>query len=324
MANIHRIGDYNNNDMNQAMVQRQAQMGGIFGQNREGGGPNREDIEGNPIMRAFITNNPGDPRRETFWSMLKSYFCPGYTWKSFIFVIITIDVIMFIISLARSDGLNNDYFLGIQTDTLWKLGAKDSYKMFHGQIYRFVTPMILHVGFLHILQNTIFQLIIGSFFEIIVGPLKFLAIYVVSGLGGILMTWLINDKISVGASTALFGVTGGLLAFIIVNWLALESLKEIRWCLLWFVIIIIVINVIFGLAETSNVDNFGHLGGFVTGLPFSMFLMPVLKTSIRRHQIPGWTYEKYWKMIGGVSAMLWITIGMSMFYFERNPRPAWP
>ena len=135
---------------------------------------------------------------------------------------------MFIISLAKSKGLNNDYFLGIQVDTLCSLGAKDSYKLYNGQIFRFLTPMVLHVGFLHILQNSIFQLIIGSFFEIIVGPLRFLGIYVVSGIGGILMTALINDKISVGASTALFGVTGGLLAFIIVNWLALESLKEIR------------------------------------------------------------------------------------------------
>jgi len=283
-------------------------MGGMFGQNQEGEGPNREDIEGNPLIRAFVVNNPGDPRRETFWTMLKSYFWPTFTWKSFIFIIIAIDVIMFIISLAKSNGLNNNYFLGIQVDTLCSLGAKDSYKLYNGQVFRFLTPMVLHVGFLHILQNSIFQLIIGSFFEIIVGPLRFLGIYVVSGIGGILMTALINDKISVGASTALFGVTGGLLAFIIVNWLALESLKEIRWCLLWFVIILILINVLFGLSETSNVDNFGHLGGFLTGLPFSMALMPVLKTSVRRHLIPGWTFEKYCKMIWGVLTILWITI----------------
>ena len=34
MANIHRIGDYQN-DMNQGMVQRQVRMGGMFGQNQE-------------------------------------------------------------------------------------------------------------------------------------------------------------------------------------------------------------------------------------------------------------------------------------------------
>mmetsp|Transcript_29455 Transcript_29455/g.33738 ORF Transcript_29455/g.33738 Transcript_29455/m.33738 type:complete len:93 (+) Transcript_29455:430-708(+) len=92
--------------------------------------------------------------------------------------------------------------------------------------------MVLHVGFLHILQNCVFQLIIGSMFEIIVGPLRFLAIYIVSGIGGILMSALIDDKISVGASTALFGITGGLLGFLIVNWIAMENIKELRCCIL--------------------------------------------------------------------------------------------
>ena len=92
--------------------------------------------------------------------------------------------------------------------------------------------MVLHGGFLHILQNVVFQLIIGSFFELIVGPLRFLAIYIVSGIGGVLMSALINDEISVGASTALFGITAGLVAFLIVNWVAMESIKEIRCCIM--------------------------------------------------------------------------------------------
>ena len=92
--------------------------------------------------------------------------------------------------------------------------------------------MVLHGGFLHILQNVVFQLIIGSFFELIVGPLRFLTIYIISGIGGVLMSALINDEISVGASTALFGITAGLVAFLIVNWVAMESIKEIRCCIM--------------------------------------------------------------------------------------------
>ena len=83
---------------------------------------------------------------------------------------------------------------------------------------------------MHILQNVVFQLIIGTFFEVIVGPIRFFAIYVLSGVGGILMGALINDQISVGASTALFGITAGLVAFLVVNWVALESMKELRCC----------------------------------------------------------------------------------------------
>lgn len=292
MANVHRIGDYRDQEANRGQGQRQVRMGGMFGGQPGGEGPNQEDMRNNPLIQAF-TQGSGDPRQENFWTMLKTYFCPAFTWKSFIFLIVFIDIVMFIISIADSDELNDDYFLGINVKTLCKLGAKDSRYLHQGQIYRWVTPMVLHTGFLHILQNMVFQMIIGSLFEIIVGPLKFFGVYIVSGIGGVLMSALINDNISVGASTALFGITGGLLAFIIVNWVAMETMKEMRCCIMCFVIILLVINVMFGLSSTKNIDNYGHLGGFVTGLPFSMAIMPVLQTSMRRHQLSGWTYEKY-------------------------------
>jgi rhomboid protease GluP len=184
--------------------------------------------------------------------------------------------------------------------------------------------MVLHGSFLHILQNVVFQMIIGSFFEIIVGPVRFLAVYILSGIGGVLMSALINDKISVGASTALFGIVGGLLAFLIVNWIAMENMKELRCCLMCFIIILILINVMFGLSDTKNIDNYGHLGGFVTGLPLAMALMPVLKTSMRRHEIRGWTFEKYCALFGAAAGFLWLGLGILLFYVDRSPVRACP
>ena len=78
-------------------------------------------------------------------------------------------------------------------------------------------------------------------------------------------------------------------------------------------------NVLFGLASQDNIDNYGHLGGFVTGLPLAMLLMPVLKTSMRRHEMRGMTYEKYCQIIGGVSVFLWIGLGILLFYLKRHP-----
>lgn len=297
MANVHRIGDYQNpNDAGNA--QRQVRMGGMGGGMFGGGDQeanNQEDLRNNPGMARLINRGQGegDPRQESFWTMLKLYFCPTFTWKSFIFIAVAINFIMFIVSLALTDGLDNDYFLGIQFRTLCRLGAKDAFLLRHGQIHRWITPAVLHAGFMHILQNNIFLLIIGSLFEIMVQPLRFFIIYVLSAVGGILMSALVDDKVSVGASTALFGILGGLLAFLIVNWVAMESMREIRCCLLCFIIIILVVSVLFGLGSSTNVDNFGHLGGFVTGLPLSMALMPILATTVNRHQLAGWTYEKY-------------------------------
>lgn len=74
MANVHRIGDYQDDEANRG--QRQARMGGMGG----GGGmfgdgeQNEEDVRNNPLMKAFMVQNSTPPRQETFWIMLKTYF----------------------------------------------------------------------------------------------------------------------------------------------------------------------------------------------------------------------------------------------------------
>ena len=77
MANVHRIGDYQQNDPNGG-GQRQVRMGGMFGgggdQEAPGGGDNQEDTANNPIIKAFMNQSQGDPRLESFWEMLKLYF----------------------------------------------------------------------------------------------------------------------------------------------------------------------------------------------------------------------------------------------------------
>jgi hypothetical protein len=73
MANIHRIGDYQDQEGNRGGQQRQVRMGGMMGGNNPGQGMNEEDVRNNPLLGAFTQGN-GDPRRETFWSMLKMYF----------------------------------------------------------------------------------------------------------------------------------------------------------------------------------------------------------------------------------------------------------
>ena len=68
----------------------------------------------------------------------------------------------------------------------------------------------------------------------------------------------------------------------------------------------------------SGVDNWGHLGGFFTGFPFSMAIVNILKTSMRRHQMPGWTYEKYCKAFGAFATFAWFALGLSLFFTQRK------
>jgi len=87
-------------------------------------------------------------------------------------------------------------------------------------IYRWIMPMLLHVDFMHITFNLLSQLIIGGFIERIFGFWRTFGIYVISGIGGTLLGCLINDKISAGASGAIFGICSALvLLWIIIDWL---------------------------------------------------------------------------------------------------------
>jgi hypothetical protein len=71
MANVHRIGDYqNDNEAGGGGQPRRQGMGNAFMGNRNS---DDEDTRNNPFIRAY-SQQPGDPRRETFWQMLKIYF----------------------------------------------------------------------------------------------------------------------------------------------------------------------------------------------------------------------------------------------------------
>jgi rhomboid protease GluP len=88
-------------------------------------------------------------------------------------------------------------------------------------IYRWFMPMLLHVDFMHITFNLLSQLIIGGFIERIFGFWRTFGIYVISGIGGTLLGCLINDKISAGASGAIFGICSALvLLYLTIDWLA--------------------------------------------------------------------------------------------------------
>lgn len=111
--------------------------------------------------------------------------------------------------------------------------------------------------------------------EATIGFNKTVIIYLVSGIGGNLFSALLSDSIGVGASTAIFGILGAYLGFLILNWEYLNQWPEIRCNYLIFIMFILIINLFIG-ASSKNVDMYGHLGGFITGLALSFFVIPPL------------------------------------------------
>ncbi|MED6183833.1 Retinoblastoma-like protein 1 [Stylosanthes scabra] len=164
---------------------------------------------------------------------------------------------------------------------LQKMGALDVDRVVHRhQGWRLITCMWLHGGVFHLLANMLGILIIGIRLEQEFGFVLIGLLFVISGFGGSLLSALfIQSNISVGASGALFGLLGGMLSELITNW----SIYDNKLAALFTLVIIIVVNLAVGILP--HVDNFAHIGGFLTGflLGFVFLIRPQF----------GWVHQRY-------------------------------
>lgn len=164
--------------------------------------------------------------------------------------------------------------------------------------------------------NLISQLIFGSLLEQMVGFKQMACLYIVSGIGGNLLSSMINDECSVGASTAVFGVLTGQVAMVLVNWNAFSSpqLKQVRCMMIAFVIVMLVINFITDLGQVGVVDIWGHIGGAIAGFLYGVGFFP-REISDSSHKI---------KVLGMSLTAMYFTIIPILFFLTRRPKdPYW-
>ncbi|WMZ63357.1 rhomboid family intramembrane serine protease [Staphylococcus pseudintermedius] len=78
--------------------------------------------------------------------------------------------------------------------------------------------MFLHIEFQHLLLNMLSLFIFGKLVEAFIGPLKMLGTYILSGIiGNLISLALITTSLSLGASGAIFGLMGALIALMIIS-----------------------------------------------------------------------------------------------------------
>jgi membrane associated rhomboid family serine protease len=122
-----------------------------------------------------------------------------------------------------------------------------------GEYYRLVTSMFLHLGPLHLLTNMWALWVLGRTLEAVLGPIRFLVLYLVAGLGGSVAVYLFSPfPGGAGASGAIFGLFSAL--FIILKRLRRDTSS---------IIPLLVINLAISLVP--GISLAAHLGGLVTG-----------------------------------------------------------
>ncbi len=153
---------------------------------------------------------------------------------------------------------------------MYNHGAAFTPTILQGEYWRVFTAMFLHFGLVHLLYNMLALATMGDMLERLTGAWKYLLIYLLSGLGGNLLSiwWDLrtNDMvISAGASGAIFGVIGAL-AYCLFRAGGAAGLRSSKR--LWIVAALM-------LSEgftTAGVDNAAHVGGLITGLVLAVLL----------------------------------------------------
>ncbi|ROW15954.1 hypothetical protein VPNG_02465 [Cytospora leucostoma] len=151
----------------------------------------------------------------------------------------------------------------------YSLDASMSDKPEPNQWYRFIIPMFMHAGLIHIGFNLLIQLTMGQELERSIGSLRFFLVYVSSGIFGFVLggNYAAVGLASTGASGSLFGVIALNLLDLLYSWTdRISPIKD-----LLFIFIDIIISFVLGLLP--GVDNFSHIGGLLMGLMLGLSVL---------------------------------------------------
>ncbi|OIW03970.1 hypothetical protein TanjilG_30246 [Lupinus angustifolius] len=180
--------------------------------------------------------------------------------------------------------LKENPLFGPSSATLGKMGALEVDKVVDKhQAWRLLSCIWLHGGVVHLLANMLSLVFIGIRLEQEFGFVRIGFLYLISGFGGSLLSALfIQSGISVGASGALFGLLGGMLSELLINW----TIYANKFAALLTLIVIVVINLAVGILP--HMDNFAHIGGFISGflLGFVFLIRPQFKWVSQRNSRP--------------------------------------
>jgi rhomboid protease GluP len=194
-------------------------------------------------------------RHESFRMALAAAPAPVVT-----YALIVINVLIFLAMIFTAPS-----FAGLTNQQMLKWGADFGPLTLNGEWWRLITACFLHFNFIHIAMNMFILYQVGVFTEKLFGNVRFLLLYLLAGVGGNLVSLYGHSShatVSAGASGAVFGVYGGLLAFLLIQRGVVPA--SMASGIAKSAGIFIVYNVIYGLASPTT-DLLAHAGGLVSG-----------------------------------------------------------
>jgi rhomboid protease GluP len=209
-------------------------------------------------------------------------------------VLIAINILVFAIMLWGGAGF---WHSPNTVQLTW--GANFAPATADGEWWRLGSAIFLHFGALHLGMNMLALWDGGKLVERMFGPVRFLGIYIVSGIAGNLLSLVIqgNEAVSGGASGAIFGIYGSLLVYV---WYTRHHMQqgEFRW-LFWGALAFSALIIVLG-SIIPGIDNSAHIGGFLTGIVSAVWCLPASES---HHP-----YLQKWRFFSGLSWLVAIAI----------------
>jgi rhomboid protease GluP len=170
---------------------------------------------------------------------------------------------------------------------LYNFGAKFNPLIDIGEWWRFVAPVFIHIGIIHLFVNMYSLSAIGPLIEQLYGSGRYFVLYLLTGIGGVAASYFFAPgNLSAGASTALFGLLGVLFVFGFRYRNELpggfrHTFSPAR------LVPVLALNLFITFA-LPFIDKWGHLGGLFTGAVLAL-VVPYARTAEKRSGLFWWT-----------------------------------
>ncbi|MBA4388911.1 MAG: hypothetical protein C0404_13090 [Verrucomicrobia bacterium] len=196
------------------------------------------------------------------------------------YAILAINIVVFVLMVVSGVSIFTD---SVSNGDLVAWGSNYGPLTITGDWWRLLTSVFVHIGLLHIAMNMWVLWDVGVLVERLYGNLFFAVVYLISGiLGSLASVWWHTEILSAGASGAIFGLYGALLAFFIVRRSSIPSrmMKSVSRICVFFILF----NVAYGSWQ-PQIDNAAHLGGLLGGFLVGLAGARPLPTDRRRAQL---------------------------------------